>query len=59
MSEQELTVDLPKTDVEFIHRFAAEHDLTVDDVLQHYVEQLREQAKDKAVYYEHLGKKYQ
>ncbi|MFP3939869.1 MAG: DUF6364 family protein [Thermoanaerobaculia bacterium] len=45
-----LTVRLPRENLEFVKRYAADHDLTVTDVLNRYLTRLREGAEGRPVH---------
>ncbi len=45
-----LTVRLPRENLEFVKRYAAEHQLTVTDVLNRYLTRLREGATGRPIH---------
>ncbi len=45
-----LTVRLPRENLEFVKRYAAEHGLTVADVLNRYLTRLREDVEGRTVH---------
>ena len=45
-----LTVRLPRENLEFVKRYAAEHQLTVTDVLNRYLTRLREGAERRPIH---------
>jgi len=47
---RKLTVRLPKENLEFVERYAAEHQLTVTDVLDRYLTRLREGAEGRRIH---------
>jgi len=46
---RKLTVRLPQENLEFVKRYAAEHQLTVTDVLDRYLTRLREGAEGRRI----------
>jgi hypothetical protein len=44
---QKLTVRLPREDLEFAKRYAADHGTTVTDVIDRYLRRLREQVEEE------------
>lgn len=47
---RKLTVRLPQENLEFVKRYAAEHQLTVTDVLDRYLTRLREGAEGRRIH---------
>jgi len=47
---RKLTVRLPQENLEFVKRYAAEHQLTVTDVLDRYLTRLREGAEGRLIH---------
>ena len=47
METRELTVQLPKDDIEFAERYAEEHRMTVAELIDRYLRRLRAGGSDK------------
>ena len=45
-----LTVRLPRENLEFVKRYAAEHQVTVTDVLNRYLTRLREGSEGRSIH---------